>query len=126
MEHLQLESTPTSAYVDFNPTTGKIEMSGRSVPENPLEFFNPLTSWLETYHKEVAQPLSFDVKLEYFNTSSSKCLLDVFKKILLMHRAGIQTEITWWCEEFDDDMVEAGEDYKEMLNMPFNIKILEE
>lgn len=126
MEHLQLEATPTSAYVDFNPTTGKIEMKGRSVPENPLEFFNPLTSWLETYHKEVAQPLSFDVKLEYFNTSSSKCLLDVFKKILLMHRAGIQTEITWWCEEFDDDMVEAGEDYKEMLNMPFNIKILEE
>lgn len=126
MEHLQLEATPTSAYVNFNPTTGKIEMSGRSVPENPLEFFNPLTSWLETYRKEVAQPLSFDVKLEYFNTSSSKCLLDVFKKILLMHRAGIQTEIIWWCEEFDDDMVEAGEDYKEMLNMPFNIKILEE
>ncbi len=126
MEHLQLEATPTSAYVDFNPTTGRIEMKGRSVPENPLEFFNPLTNWLETYHKEVAQPLSFDVKLEYFNTSSSKCLLDVFKKILLMHRSGIETEITWWCEEFDDDMVEAGEDYKEMLDMPFNIKIFEE
>jgi len=127
MESLFIERTPNTPYVHLDADTGKMEIKGRSVPENPLEFYTPLNEWLERFSTQAAERVvRMDVSLEYFNTSSSKCLLDVFKKMAAIHRLGAAVEINWWCEEFDDDMIEAGKDYQDLLNLPFNIKIISE
>jgi len=66
------------------------------------------------------------VKLEYFNTSSSKCILDVFKKLEMIHKAKNDVEIKWYYEEDDEDMLEAGEDYESIIRVPFEmIEIVE-
>lgn len=127
MENLRIDKTSNTPYVHLDADTGKMEIKGRSVPENPLEFYSSLNDWLERFSAQAAERvLSMDVSLEYFNTSSSKCLLDVFKKIVSIQKMGAAVEINWWCEEFDDDMIEAGKDYQDLLNVPFNIKIIPE
>lgn len=127
MESLRIDKTLNTPYVHLDADTGKMEIKGRSVPENPLEFYTPLNEWLERFSAQAAERvLRMDVSLEYFNTSSSKCLLDVFKKMVLMQKMGAAVEINWWCEEFDDDMIEAGKDYQDLLNIPFHIKIIPE
>ena len=127
MENLRIDKTSNTPFVHLDADTGKMEIKGRSVPENPLDFYSPLNEWLERFSAQAAERvLSMDVSLEYFNTSSSKCLLDVFKKIVSIQKMGAAVEINWWCEEFDDDMIEAGKDYQDLLNVPFNIKIIPE
>jgi hypothetical protein len=60
-----------------------------------------------------------NIKLEYFNTSSSKCILDVFKKLETV--GGTNMTINWYYEEDDEDMLEAGEDYQAIINIPFKM-----
>ena len=67
-----------------------------------------------------------NIRLEYFNTSSSKCILDVFKRLESIHRAKHDVEINWFYEEDDEDMLEAGEDYDSIIKVPFKmIEIVE-
>ena len=121
MEPISFEGTPKTPTVNFNADTGIIELKGRSIPENSIEFYKPLVDWLEEY-KENAQPMTkVIIQLEYFNTSSSKCILDVFKKLEAVHKAKNPVEIHWYYEEDDEDMLEAGEDYESIIRVPFKM-----
>jgi hypothetical protein len=63
------------------------------------------------------------VGLEYFNTSSSKCLLDIFRKLESLSKSGkSEIKVIWLYEEEDEDMMEAGDDYKTIVKLPFEIK----
>ena len=62
-----------------------------------------------------------NIRLEYFNTSSSKCILDVFKKLEAIHKSRNEVEVNWFYEEDDEDMLEAGEDYESIIRVPFNM-----
>ena len=64
------------------------------------------------------------MQLEYFNTSSSKCILDVFKKLESL--AGTEVSVKWYYEEDDEDMLEAGEDYEAIIDLPFEMIEVEE
>ena len=67
-----------------------------------------------------------NVQLEYFNTSSSKCILDVFKKLESIQKGKQEVIINWYYEEDDEDMLEAGEDYESIIRVPFKmIEIVE-
>ena len=121
MEPISFEGTPKTPTVNFNADTGIVEIKGRSIPENSIEFYKPLVDWLEEY-KENAQPMTkVIIQLEYFNTSSSKCILDVFKKLEAVHKAKNPVEIHWYYEEDDEDMLEAGEDYESIIRVPFKM-----
>jgi hypothetical protein len=58
--------------------------------------------------------------LEYFNTSSSKSLLDVFKKLEDLHNSGkSKVSIHWYYIQEDESMEEAGQEYQLLLGLPF-------
>ena len=61
------------------------------------------------------------MRLEYFNTSSSKCILDVFKKLEKLKNTGADVHVNWYFETDDEDMEEAGEDYQAIVDLPFSI-----
>ncbi len=107
--------------VKFDGKTGVIEIKGRSIPENSIEFYKPLVDWLEEYAKKPPEKTQVNVQLEYFNTSSSKCILDVFKKLEAIHKAKHEVVINWFYEEDDEDMLEAGEDYESIIRVPFKM-----
>ena len=121
MESLIIEGTTKTPNVHFNRENGKLEVKGRSIPENSIEFYKPLVDWLEEYGGEPLTNTILDVHLEYFNTSSSKCILDVFKKLEAIHKNKYDVQINWYYEEDDEDMLEAGEDYESIIRVPFKM-----
>jgi hypothetical protein len=121
MESLSIEGTAKTPTINFDAESGIVEIKGRSIPENSIEFYKPLVDWLDKYSK-IAKPLTkVNVQLEYFNTSSSKCILDVFKKLEGIHKSNNEVVINWYYEEDDEDMLEAGEDYESIIRVPFKM-----
>jgi hypothetical protein len=121
MESLFIEGTSKTPNVKFDANQGLIEIKGRSIPENSIEFYKPMVDWLDKYSKSPKSQTKVNVQLEYFNTSSSKCILDVFKKLETIHKANNQVQINWYYEEDDEDMLEAGEDYESIIRVPFKM-----
>jgi hypothetical protein len=121
MESLSIEGTAKTPTIKFDAELGLIEIKGRSIPENSIEFYKPLVDWLEKYSKSAKPLTKVNVQLEYFNTSSSKCILDVFKKLEGIHKSNNEVIINWYYEEDDEDMLEAGEDYESIIRVPFKM-----
>ncbi len=126
MDPIKIEGTPKTPTVEFDATSGKIEIKGRSIPENSIEFYKPLVDWLDQYAENPSTKTEVNIQLEYFNTSSSKCILDVFKKLEVVHKANKEVVINWFYEEDDEDMLEAGEDYQSILKIPFKMVEIED
>jgi hypothetical protein len=121
MENLYLKGNLKFPTLDFNAQTGVFEIKGRSLPEHAVEFYKPVVEWLDEYKKSPQPKTVINVSLEYFNTSSSKMILDVFKKIQQLHKDGIKLEVNWHYEEDDPDMLDQGETFREILKIPINI-----
>ncbi len=126
MEPIKIEGTPKTPTVRFDSSAGLFEIRGRSIPENSVEFYKPIVDWLDSYKENPLPKTIVNIRLEYFNTSSSKCILDVFKKLEAIHKAKNDVEVHWYYEEDDEDMLEAGEDYESIIRVPFKmIEIVE-
>lgn len=121
MENIKLDGTPKTPSVSFDHLNGSIELKGRSIPENSVEFYKPLNDWIEEYGSSPQPKTVFEVRLEYFNTSSSKCLLDLFKALESIHGNGTEVSVKWYYEKDDGDIEEAGEDYQAIIPLPFTM-----
>jgi hypothetical protein len=123
MEDLKHEGSAKTPVVEFS-SNGELLLKGRSIPENSIEFYKPLIEWLESYSEAPNSTTVLSVQLEYFNTSSSKCILDVFKKLESI--SGSEITVKWHYEEDDEDMLEAGEDYEAIIDLAFEMIEVEE
>jgi hypothetical protein len=107
--------TPT---VDFK-VSGDLKLHGRSVSENPIEFFEPLILWLKNLKKSHPPKIVLNLQLEYFNTSTSKLLLHMFRTLEEFQKIGSDVKIIWHYDKIDDDLREAGKDYQSIVRIPF-------
>lgn len=120
MAVLMIESTEDTPRVVFDPANNNFEISGRSLPEDAPSFYGPVLAWLDQYYSGSPLPEThIDFKLEYFNTASSKLILDVLMKLEEYHSAGNETLIKWYFDEDDEDMQEAGEEFADLVGVPF-------
>jgi hypothetical protein len=123
VEQITIKGTPRTPTINFNPKQGKLEIKGVSIPENSIQFYKPLLDSLEQYANSPLSPLQVDIQLEYFNTVSSKCVLDIFKRLKTIEKNGSPVKINWYYEEGDEDMREAGEGYQAIVNLSFNMQL---
>ncbi len=121
MDKITIEGTSKTPTIIFDSEAGLLELKGRSIPENSIEFYRPVVESLDKYSHEPKDKTSVNIQLEYFNTSSSKCILDLFKKLEAIHKTGKDVVINWFYEEDDEDMLEAGEDYQAIIKVPFKM-----
>jgi len=118
MEILNLEGTADTPKIMLDKGNQIFEISGRSLPEDSAEFYKPVLEWIATYAKQPNASTDFVFKLEYFNTSSSKLILDILSA--LEDIKGMKIE---WCYlEDDEDMEEAGKEFSELVEIPFEYK----
>jgi SiaC family regulatory phosphoprotein len=122
MEPLIIEAGSKTPFISMKHDTGIIELKGKSIPENSVEFYQPVFKWLDEYTLSPNGKTAVTIHLEYFNTSSSKCLLDIFRKLEKLHGANNGVSILWLFEEDDEDMQEAGDDYQSIVKIPFTIQ----
>jgi len=123
MEKISIKATSKTPQVEFNPDSGVLEITGRSIPENSVDFYKPILEWLDDYAKiaKDKKQTVFKFQLEYFNTSSSKCILDIFRKLEKLYTDEVNIAIKWFYEEDDEDMYESGEDFKEIMDIPVEL-----
>jgi len=119
MEALILKGSVDTPSITLDVENNIFEFSGRSLPENASEFYNPILNWIEEYAQKPLAKTVFEFKLTYFNTASSKLLLDIFTKLEEMTEAGKDVLIKWYYPEDDEDMDEAGDEYADMIEVPF-------
>ena len=110
MEDLFIQGTDSLPTVSLK-INGEFKISGRALPEDATKFFSPVLSWLRDFF---ADEVNIEINLDYFNTSVSKQLLDFFK--LIENKKDIKAvNVKWMYEEGDDEMLESGEIYQEIL-----------
>ena len=121
MDSLILQGTKHTPHVHFNPISGVLELQGRSTPEHPSEYYAQLNHWVENYVRQPKDKTVVRLSFEYFNTSSSKCLLELMKRLVAVQNDGKKIAFEWVHEPEDDDMREAGADFRDLLKAPFDI-----
>lgn len=121
MDTLNIKGTPETPEVLFDPASNVFELSGKSLPEDVKEFYNPLLKWLKSYADSPNPSTTLKIKMDYFNTASSKMILELFEVLNEMHEAGKSVVIEWYYQEDDEDMQDAGADYADMLEVPFKM-----
>ncbi len=122
MEKINLEPTDDTPKIVLDADAGSYEFSGISIPEDAAQFYQPIMDWLDEFGKAPKAGSNFNFKLEYFNTASSKVILDILLKIDGINSNGGDVKVTWHFEEDDEDMEEAGEEYAELVEVPFDLK----
>lgn len=121
MENLLIEGTEDTPSVIFDLEQGIYEISGRSLPEDVVEFYTPVMNWLDQLEEEPVADIEFSFKLEYFNTASSKLILDVLLKLDEIFQDGTSMNVKWYYYEMDEDLMEAGEEYAELIEIPVEL-----
>lgn len=119
MKELKIAATDDSPEIHFDRASGTFSISGKSLPEDVVEFFRPVVDWLEAYSKDPLEKTPVDFKLIYFNTASSKLILDILMLLEEMHQQGHEVLVRWHSLESDEDMQDAGEEYAELVELPF-------
>jgi len=116
----ELKNCPGIAYY---PGTNKLELVGRSIPENPELIFRRLEDWL-TLHFEKNNGLDVNIQLEYINSGSSKYLYEILKRLTGYGRSGKLVKMYWLYEEDDEGMLELGEHYRDTAGIPLEINMI--
>ena len=119
MEELKLLPTKNTPEIILNPE-GRIKIKGRSIHENVIDFFVPVEDWVTEYIQDPAEVTTVDLNLEYFNSASAKVFVHLLQKIgyvTLKHKKFV---FNWYYEDGDDDILERGEFFSSVLDVPFN------
>lgn len=119
MEVIKIIGTDDTPSVTLDAQNDLFEISGRSLPEDVAAFYEPILDWLDRYSESPNEKTVFNFKLVYFNTASSKLLLDILLKLEEIYEAGNDVLIRWHFPEDDEDMEEAGEEYADIVEVPF-------
>lgn len=123
MKGFFIRATRITPSIYFNPEKGLLDIRGKSSPENPLAFYKHLNESIDQFGTTEFKRLVVNCAYEYFNTSSSKCIYIIFKKLNdIRVEKGKQIVVNWFYEEEDEDMQEAGEDLSSFFNFEFNYK----
>jgi hypothetical protein len=103
----------------FSAKTGKLEISGQSLPENASSLYNPVVDWIDEYVKQPAKQTVLSFKMKYYNTASSKMFFSFIKKLNTLYKSRANVKIEWHYLEDDEDMLDAGEYFRDLVDIPF-------
>lgn len=130
MDTLILEPTENTPKIVLDHTKDQYEISGESRPEDVRKFYDPVLDWLEKFNAYLywvgennseKKNIVFHFRFEYFNSSSAKYIMDIMTQLAEIQEncKNASINISWNYDEPDEDMLEAGEEFKNITNLPF-------
>ena len=122
MDVLHIEPTDETPKIVLDPDNNVYEFVGKSLPEDVTTFYGPVLDWLDEYGESPNDKTVIEFKLVYFNTASSKLILDILFKLEEIAEDGADLSVVWHYQEDDEDMQEAGEEYADLVEMPFELR----
>lgn len=121
MEAKRIQGTDESPEVILDKETNEFKFVGKSLPEDVKEFYNPIIDWIGNYVEEPNDETIVEFNMEYFNSASSKQILDILEKFALLNDKGKKIMVKWHFMEDDEDMEDAGESYADIVDVPFEL-----
>jgi hypothetical protein len=118
MDALRIAKTDDTPEIIFDKSKNIFQMSGRSLPEDSVDFYTPVFQWLKQYANEPNSTTEFVFNIEYANTASSKMIQDIL--VALEKIEG--TTIIWNYLNGDEDMESMGHELSELVKIPFKYK----
>ena len=125
MTTLRIEPEDDTPMVNLSKEKGIFEISGKSMPEDVVFFYQPVLDWMDAYKTDPLDKTVFDFKLFYFNTASSKLILDLLMLLEEIQEKGNEVLVRWHSLKTDEDMQEAGEEYADMTDLKFEYHTFE-
>lgn len=122
IQPLILEPTVDKPVVNLDPQQNTFEISGKSFPEDARLFYDPIIEWFEYYAKDPNEQTIINIKLNYFNSSSARKIVELLSVLEKIKEDGKEAMIIWHYKSYDDIMRERGEEVKMVLDIPFNLK----
>lgn len=119
MSAIRIEASDDSPLVILDKEQKHFEISGKSMPEDVVEYYQPVLNWLEDYKKDPLPETVFIFKLIYFNTASSKLIYDLLIALDEIAQSGKKVVIQWYAISTDEDMEEAGHEFASMVDLEF-------
>ena len=116
-ETVNKEPSKRTPWINLEP--GKIFIMGRSIPENPGEFYRPIHTWISEYARSYNGKSKIDLGFEYINTSSIKWIFTILKELSELNEMSENARVTWYYEIGDDDMCELGFILRSLVDCPF-------
>lgn len=117
MNKFYIEGTKTTPEVKLDPENMHFEIAGESYPEDSVAFYKPVIDWLTEFISQKPE-FTFSFKMNYFNTSSSKAVMDIIDVLEDYHNDGGKVSLEWHYQEDDEDIKDSGEEFIEDLNIP--------
>jgi hypothetical protein len=121
MEDFFIKRTFNTPEITLKPSEGILTIEGRSIPEDPGEFYDIVILKLEDYYRNPQILTRIDIKLEYVNSGSSKYMLEIFRIIKLNFDKGNDCLVNWFYEVDDESILELGQHYKNTIKIPFKM-----
>ncbi len=121
MTNLIIAETKTTPSINFDAQTGVLNIMGESYPDSALQFYQQVLDWLNQYITTATSPITVNFKFSYFNTSTSKCILDMLSLLESAYTKGRKVEVMWHYRQDDEDMQESGEEFAQDINLPFSL-----
>jgi hypothetical protein len=122
MESITIEATKSSPFIHIDPSAYLIQIKGESYPENAAKFYGPILSSINEYLNSLeASRITVDIHLTYFNSSSSKALLNFFEILDKTVSEGKDIVVNWCYHPENETIFEAGEEFRdEFPSLTFN------
>jgi len=121
MNKIYIDGSQDTPSIVLDKEIEKLEISGKSFPADVSAFYKPVISWLDEYSESPLKDTVFVLKMDYFNTASSKVLLDILYKLEDLSNEGNNVKIVWYYPDDDEDMKETGEEYDEIVDVNFEL-----
>ncbi|MDA3954207.1 MAG: DUF1987 domain-containing protein [Bacteroidales bacterium] len=127
MKSLYIKQTEDTPLIDFNSIEGRCNIIGNSIPENIHLFYDPILEWLDNYIENPQPCTEFNFQMKMISSASSKLFFDILNKIdsLNENKKG-GAKVNWYYNIYDDEIREIGLDYKDSMNVPFYIVLVDE
>ncbi len=129
MDSLIIPPTNDSPEVKFDTTTYRFSIIGESRPENAGKFYDPIINWLTEFEnilywrkhemKDNSSTVVFVFKLDYFNSTSAKHIMDILLMIKRFIGQGYKVNVEWQYDKYTEDMLDAGTEFSNMIGLNF-------
>jgi hypothetical protein len=116
---LILEPTKKTPWIVLE--SGKVIILGRSILENPGEFYRPVHEWASKYADESSRMTIINLGFEFINTTSIKWVYAILKELARIPDMKVRAKISWYYEVGDEDMCDLGLILRSLVNCPFTI-----
>jgi hypothetical protein len=126
MEKLFIAGTSDTPEINFDNTTGKFSVLGRSYPSDTAAFYQPVNTWLNRFVENPNKAIVLEINIEYFHSVSVKFLTNIITKLIKLNSPEVSVSVVWYFEEDDDDNIELAKSLERDTNFKFTYVVLEE